>query len=162
MVAGETVGIFSDVHRWLAIQAEEIEMLRSRHRRLTVRRKDTIQNVAGQLSKDVVERKTQVNEFSLDLEQYTLRKFDLLKDDLVAAHLASRHEAEDHLKGTTDRKHHQIHRLCKNLDILHHALLGVNDKMVDLVDNCCTMTKMEEMGLTPPPVAVAMQHGTQF
>lgn len=30
---------------------------------------------------------------------------------------------------------------------------------VDLVDNCCTMTKMEEMGLTPPPVAVAMQHG---
>lgn len=30
------------------------------------------------------------------------------------------------------RKHHQIHRLCKNLDILHHALLGVNDKMVPM------------------------------
>lgn len=154
----DNVVLFNDVHRWLARQAEDIEHLRCRHHRLTDRRKDAVASLAQQLQKDVNERKKQVNEFSLELEQYTLRKFDLVKDDLVAAHLAQKHEvAAGGLQA--DRKSQQIHLVCKDLDDMHDALCGISDRMVHLVDTCCSMTEMEEQGLNPPPVAVAAPLG---
>merc|ERR1740121_1347237 len=91
---------------------------------------------SSQLQIDTEERKKQVNDFSLELEQYTLRKFDLLKDDVVAAHIQKRSDAcgelDDH-----NRKQRQIQGLCKDLDVLNRSLTHVSGDMVTLYETCC-------------------------
>merc|ERR1740121_2070077 len=84
---GDGVTLFNDVHRWMAMQSEEMRDLIARHRKLTARRKEAIAVLDDTLTRDSAERKKTVNEFSLELEQYTLRKFDLLKEDVTAAHM---------------------------------------------------------------------------
>merc|ERR1719401_694291 len=138
MVRRGDVSLFNDVHRWMAMEVDEIETLRARHQRLNSRRKETLTLAASQLRKDTDERKKQVNEFSLELEQYTLRKFDLLKDDVVAAHIQKSHtengggDSDDHA-----RKQRQLHTLCKDLDVMHTSLLHVSKDMVNLFETCC-------------------------
>merc|ERR1719356_2014799 len=86
-VPGPALELFHDLHRWFNLQADDIESMKARHHRLNTRNMQAVERLQTQLHRDVAERKKQVNEFSLELEQYTLRKFDLLSDDIARAHL---------------------------------------------------------------------------
>mmetsp|Transcript_108344 Transcript_108344/g.316983 ORF Transcript_108344/g.316983 Transcript_108344/m.316983 type:complete len:158 (+) Transcript_108344:123-596(+) len=142
---GDNVSLFNDVHRWIAMQADEIEGLRTRHKRLNSRRTEAIQNCTQQMQKDTVERKKQVNEFSLELEQYALRKFSLLKDDIVAAHIQQRFEDNGNDADDFNRRQRDITGLCKNVDVAHHSLYNVATSMQRLVENCCGPAEWEEL-----------------
>mmetsp|Transcript_21511 Transcript_21511/g.59656 ORF Transcript_21511/g.59656 Transcript_21511/m.59656 type:complete len:169 (-) Transcript_21511:82-588(-) len=151
MVRGnENVALFSDVHRWLAHQSDEIENLRARHQRLNGRRKEAIQACNQQLQRDTAERRKQVNEFSLELEQYTLRKFDLLKDDVIAAHVQQRFEDAGNEADDFGRKQRDIRNVCRNLDEVHNSLHDVAASMVNLVENCCGPAEWEQKMAAKP------------
>jgi len=141
MAVKGNVPLFNDVHRWVALQADEIETLRARHQRLNTRRKEAIAMCNQTLKRDTDERKKQMNEFSLEMEQYTLRKFDLLQDDVYAAHLEKSHAENDELAwdevDNIPRKQRRINTLSGEMDILHDSLAKVCHSMVDLAKACC-------------------------
>mmetsp|Transcript_17121 Transcript_17121/g.40247 ORF Transcript_17121/g.40247 Transcript_17121/m.40247 type:complete len:166 (-) Transcript_17121:244-741(-) len=140
----DSVSLFNDVHRWIAMQSDEIGNLRARHQRLNSRRKEATQACLQQLQRDTAERKQQVNDFSLELEQFTLRKFDLLKDDVIAAHIQQRFEDSGNDADDFNRKQREIDTLCKEVDVVHDALHGVSAAMVKLVETCCGPAEWEE------------------
>mmetsp|Transcript_3401 Transcript_3401/g.6825 ORF Transcript_3401/g.6825 Transcript_3401/m.6825 type:complete len:159 (+) Transcript_3401:36-512(+) len=141
---GESVALFNDVHRWIAMQADEIESLRVRHQRLNGRRKEAIQVCNQQLQKDTVERKKQVNDFSLELEQYTLRKFSLLKDDVIAAHIQQRFEDSGNDADDFNRRQRDISGVCNNIDSLHSSMCNVSASMQNFVKTCCGPADWEQ------------------
>mmetsp|Transcript_1150 Transcript_1150/g.2837 ORF Transcript_1150/g.2837 Transcript_1150/m.2837 type:complete len:170 (+) Transcript_1150:79-588(+) len=141
--AADGVSLLNDVHRWIAAQSDEIESLRGRHQRLTAARQNAIAACAKELERDSSERKKQVNEFGVELEQYTLRKFDLLKDDVEAAHLQANYPKEN---TGSERRQKQIHDMSKDLDRAYKALGGISKAWVDLIDNCCEPTEFEKSG----------------
>merc|ERR1712137_818693 len=90
-----------------------------------------------QMEKDVSERKKHISEFSLDMEQHTLRKFELLQDELKTIN-ADRHQSEkEPATHEAIMKAQQMSKLCANLDTLHDSLCGVAGSMVKVVKTCC-------------------------
>jgi len=127
-MAQAPTSLFTDVHRWLALQADEIEMLKARHRRNDDCRKAAIAGCNKHLLRDVAERKKQLNDFSIEMEKYTLRKIDMLHHELAAHHLNQKHD--------DTMQQQQINRLCDDLDALHESLYDVAGQMKDMVKNC--------------------------
>eukprot|EP00746_Dinoflagellata_sp_MGD_P160634 gnl/MRDRNA2_/MRDRNA2_87481_c0_seq1.p1 gnl/MRDRNA2_/MRDRNA2_87481_c0~~gnl/MRDRNA2_/MRDRNA2_87481_c0_seq1.p1 ORF type:complete len:150 (+),score=45.84 gnl/MRDRNA2_/MRDRNA2_87481_c0_seq1:80-529(+) len=126
--APQSTSLFTDVHRWLALQADEIEMLKARHQRNDEKRKAAIAQCNKHLQRDVQERKKQLSDFSIEMEKYTLRKIDMLHHELAAHHLNQKHD--------DTMQQQQINRLCDDLDALHESLYDVAASMKDMVKNC--------------------------
>lgn len=142
------VGLFTDVHRWLALQADEIEVLRGRHQSSNVRHQEAIQNCVQQMHHDVKERRKQFHDFTTEMEQHTLRKFDVLQDEL--AHLNAKRTCPPTRMAIM--KEHQMDGLLTNLDNLHESLCSVGDSMVSLATNCCAPEPAET---TTPDVTMS-------
>lgn len=126
-ISPPATSLFTDVHRWLALQADEIEMLKQRHRRNDDTRKSAIEKCNKNLQRDISERKKQLNEFSIEMEKYTLRKIDMLHHELAAHHLNQKHD--------DTMQQQQINRLCDDLDALHESLYEIAATMVNMVDS---------------------------
>ncbi|CAE8629133.1 unnamed protein product [Polarella glacialis] len=140
MVRGaEGVELFSDVRRWIAVQAEELEVLRARHQKLTHRRKEAIVKIAQEVPKDTIERKQQVNDFSLEMEQLALAEFDVLKEDIVAEHVRQKSSESSPAGNDIQRKQRQINALAIDVDQLHGSLLVISGHMGDFSEKFCAL-----------------------
>eukprot|EP00928_Gymnodinium_smaydae_P046968 TRINITY_DN31313_c0_g1_i1.p1 TRINITY_DN31313_c0_g1~~TRINITY_DN31313_c0_g1_i1.p1 ORF type:complete len:232 (-),score=36.49 TRINITY_DN31313_c0_g1_i1:146-739(-) len=131
------VELFHDLNRWLASQLDEIETVRKRHARLNTRSKEAIDKIAHQLQCDSSDRRREVNEFSLEMEQYTLRKFDLLTDDIAAAHREQQFAESTSAADDYIRKQRQISDLCIGVDVMHDSLLKVSKAWTSFVAGHC-------------------------
>eukprot|EP00933_Yihiella_yeosuensis_P078871 TRINITY_DN9080_c0_g1_i2.p1 TRINITY_DN9080_c0_g1~~TRINITY_DN9080_c0_g1_i2.p1 ORF type:complete len:146 (-),score=35.15 TRINITY_DN9080_c0_g1_i2:207-644(-) len=126
----EGINLFTDVHRWIQVQGAEIALLRARHQALHEKKVETVAKLSAQLEQDVAERRAKVNDFSLELEQYSLRKFETLKEDIIAAHLAQKQAEAESADSNIQRKQRQINLLCKQLDETYETLGEVAETMV--------------------------------
>mmetsp|Transcript_107016 Transcript_107016/g.301075 ORF Transcript_107016/g.301075 Transcript_107016/m.301075 type:complete len:212 (-) Transcript_107016:39-674(-) len=143
------IELFHDLQRWFATQVNEIDAMKSRHERLNSRQKDALTAMMAQMQKDTAQRKSEMNEFSLDLEQYTLRKFDLLTDDIKSAYVETEDSAKvDFRMAGGDRFHRrarQIRNVTNRIDSLHVSLNGVASAWRTFIDGHCQVEPAEAL-----------------
>eukprot|EP00930_Biecheleria_cincta_P060356 TRINITY_DN46019_c0_g1_i1.p1 TRINITY_DN46019_c0_g1~~TRINITY_DN46019_c0_g1_i1.p1 ORF type:complete len:136 (+),score=42.87 TRINITY_DN46019_c0_g1_i1:175-582(+) len=131
-----SVQLFNDVHRWVAIQSEELELIRAKHKRSVARREDAMHDFFQALTADTAERKKDINDFSLEVEQYTLKHFHVLKEELAESMQLHMIAEASNKNNEYARKQRQLNSLAQNLDTKHGSLAKMAGQMVKFGADC--------------------------
>mmetsp|Transcript_47425 Transcript_47425/g.133408 ORF Transcript_47425/g.133408 Transcript_47425/m.133408 type:complete len:139 (-) Transcript_47425:298-714(-) len=130
--------MFSEVHRFLLQRHADIERMRAVHGRKTKLREETLAEVMRMLDHDTMERISQIQKFTDEVEGTTSRKIDMMQKQIAEIQETALLEAGAASPEAKRKMQFKLDRLGSEVEVVRSGLVMIADLAQIMAGDSCS------------------------